>query len=94
MRFEWDAGKARSNAAKHGITFDEAATVFTDPTGLLMPDPEHSSEAEDRAVLLGYSDRLRLLVVVHVEFSNETIRIISARRATNRESEQYHRRLA
>ena len=94
MKFIWDPGKATANAAKHGITFDEAATVFLDPAGLLMADPDHSSEHEDRAILLGYSDRSRLLLVVHVEQQSETIRIISARRATNKESLHYHQRLS
>lgn len=92
MKFEWDMDKATANAAKHGITFDEAATVFYDPSGLLIADPDHST-IEERALLLGYSDRSRLLLVVHVEHDAEFIRIISARRATHTESLHYHRRL-
>lgn len=88
LRFEWDASKARDNIAKHGgVTFEEAATVFEDPFSLTIPDPQHS-EHEDRFVLLGLSERQRLLVVVHTERS-DTIRIISARLATRYERSKY-----
>ena len=89
IRFEWDPKKARSNETKHGVSFDEAATAFSDDMGLIIPDPDHS-EDEDRFVLLGLSSALRLLVVVHCyRESEEVIRIISARKATKMETRHY-----
>lgn len=91
LRFEWDALKARSNAAKHGITFEEAATIFADPLTRTIHDDRHSTENEDRWITLGYSSRGRLLVVVHVDPDDLTIRLISARAATARERRAYER---
>ncbi len=89
MRFEWDDRKARFNERKHGISFDEAETVFYDENARLLYDTEHSSE-EDRYILLGMSDLLSLLVVCHVyKEDEETIRIFSARKANKREQQQY-----
>lgn len=89
LRFEWDPRKAAANKAKHGVTFDEAATVFSDELALFMDDPEHSND-EDRFVLMGVSSSVRLLVVVQAYRENdETVRIISARRANSRERSQY-----
>ena len=85
--FEWDSGKAAGNARKHGVTFDEASTVFGDPLALLMPDPDHS-EGEERYLLLGMSTRQRLLVVGFAERQPRT-RLVSARRATPRERRRY-----
>jgi uncharacterized DUF497 family protein len=85
--FEWHATKAAANARQHGVTFDEASTVFADPLALLMPDPDHS-ESEERYVLLGMSTRLRLLVVAFSERPPRT-RLISARRATRSERRRY-----
>ena len=85
--FEWDAEKAESNRRKHRVTFDEAATVFGDPLSLLMPDPDHSVH-EQRYVLLGISNRRRLLVVAHAERPPRT-RLISARPATRKERRLY-----
>ncbi len=85
--FEWDPRKAASNAKKHGLGFEEAATAFADPLSMTVPDPDHSDE-EDRFVLLGLSFRGRLVVVVHSE-RGEAIRIISARFATARERMSY-----
>lgn len=85
--FEWDSQKARRNVRKHGVTFDEASTVFGDPLAILMPDPDHS-EAEQRYVLLGMSNRRRLLVVAFAERPPRT-RLISARRATRQERRRY-----
>ena len=87
LQFEWDSRKAASNLAKHGIPFEEAATVFGDPLGRIVGDPRHSSE-EERFVLLGSSREERLLAVMFVD-RGETIRIISARRATRRERRDY-----
>ena len=92
MNFEWDENKAATNQQKHGITFQEAATVFQDEDALQIFDPDHS-EAEDRFVLLGMSSILRILVVCHCYRANDdVIRIISARKATRNESSTYKRR--
>ena len=85
--FEWDSAKATTNVRKHGVTFDEASTVFGDPLALLMPDPDHS-EGEERYVLLGMSTQQRLLVVAFAERPPRT-RLISARRAVRRERRRY-----
>ena len=85
--FEWDTEKAAVNTRKHGVTFDEASTVFGDPLGILIPDPDHSV-AEHRYLLLGMSNRQRLLVVAHAERPPRT-RLISARRATPKERRTY-----
>lgn len=80
MTFEWDAGKAKANLRKHGVSFEEAKTVFGDPLGRIADDLRHSHQ-EDRFVLLGFSEHQRLLAVMFAE-RGEAIRIISARRAT------------
>jgi uncharacterized protein len=88
-RFTWDRRKDAANQRKHGISFAEAETVFLDDEARLLDDPEHSM-AEDRFILLGLSQALRLLIVVHCyRASDAEIRIISARRATRPESRQY-----
>ena len=92
MNFEWDENKAATNQQKHGVTFQEAATVFQDEDALQIFDPDHS-EAEDRFILLGMSSILRILVVCHCYRANDdVIRIISARKATRNESSTYERR--
>ena len=89
IRFEWDRAKAALNRRKHGVSFEEAQTVFYDEHAIDFFDPDHS-DREDRFVMLGVSFRLRLLVVCHcVRESLSVIRIISARKATHREAEQY-----
>ncbi|MCL2557938.1 MAG: BrnT family toxin [Treponema sp.] len=89
MRIVWDKNKGLTNARKHGISFDEAKTVFRDPCALLIADPDHS-ESEDRFVILGLSKAPRLLVVCHCYKENDdTIRIFSARKATRNEAEFY-----
>lgn len=85
--FEWDSRKAEINARKHGVTFDEATTAFGDPLGLLMLDPDHS-HIEERYLLLGMSNRQRLLVVAFAERPPRT-RLISARRAAPGERKRY-----
>ena len=87
LRFEWDRRKAARNLAKHGLSFDEASTVFADGLSLTIADPDHSEE-EDRWIIIGQSNRGRLLVVVHTEDDN-TVRIISAREAEKRERVKY-----
>ena len=89
LTFSWDDRKERENRRKHGVSFEEAATAFADERARLRRDPEHS-RAEDRFILLGFSVKLRLLVVVHAYRKGEgEIRIISARKATRNEREQY-----
>jgi len=85
--FEWDPRKAESNVRKHGVTFDEAATVFGDPLSLLMPDPDHSLN-EERYLVLGMSNQQRLLVVAFAERPPHT-RLISARPITPLERRRY-----
>ncbi len=87
LEFTWDERKATSNRRKHRIDFHEAATVFGDPRSLTVDDPGHSFE-EPRYFTLGRSSRGRLLAVAHTEIE-DVIRIISARRASRREAEQY-----
>ena len=87
LRFEWDERKAAANAAKHGISFVEAATAFGDPLSITIEDLG-DFDAEQRFVLLGTTHHGKLVVVVHTE-RGDSIRIISARRATRREREQY-----
>jgi uncharacterized protein len=87
LLFEWDYEKAHSNVAKHGVSFDEASTAFWDTLSKTIRDPLHS-EDEDRFVLIGYSYRNRLIVVVHTE-RGERIRIISARLAASAERKRY-----
>jgi uncharacterized DUF497 family protein len=88
LTFEWDGAKSVSNRKKHGVSFEEAVTVFEDPFGRLIADPDHSSE-EDRYVLLGVSISSRLLVVCHCIRPHDSIRVISARRADKRERSVY-----
>jgi len=89
LRFIWDHQKATSNKRKHGVTFSEAATVFTDENAVEYPDPDHSEE-EERFIILGLSAGLRVLVVCYCFRHNQaTIRIISARKATPKEIRWY-----
>lgn len=91
ISFEWDENKNSINRRKHGISFEEAQTVFYDTEALVIDDPEHSEE-EDRFIILGLSNRLNLLVVCHCYRESDTvIRIISARKATKNESGYYGR---
>ena len=86
-RFEWDQSKAASNIRKHGVSFDEAQSVFLDPYALTILDDRHST-AEERLVTVGMSGKKRLLVVVHTERGGR-IRLISARKATRIERRYY-----
>ena len=87
MIYEWDPEKAKRNLRDHGVSFEEAATVFLDPLAMTYPDPDLSNE-EDREITIGYSANQRLLFVSHVQRSNRT-RIISSRKATRRERKQH-----
>lgn len=87
LRFEWDANKALANARKHGVRFEEAVTVFRDPLALIFDDEDHSDE-ELREIIIGHSERNRLLLVCFTE-RNDSVRITSARKATRRERRDY-----
>jgi uncharacterized protein len=87
VRFEWDSEKAAESLRKHGVSFDEAATVFFDPLSMTIPDPEHSI-GERRFITMGGSSTGRVLVVAHTE-RGSTIRIISARSASASERKRY-----
>jgi uncharacterized protein len=87
VRFEWNAEKAAGNLRKHGVSFDEAASVFFDPLSATGSDPDHSGE-ERRFVTFGMSASGRLLLVAHTE-QDDAIRIITARQATRAEREIY-----
>ena len=91
LHFEWDPAKSKVNLAKHGVSFEEATTVFYDNRAVEFYDGD-SSEWEDRFLLLGISAKLRLLVICHCyRASDSVIRIISARKATKNESKFYRR---
>ena len=89
LRFSWDGRKNKTNQKKHGISFDEAQTVFFDENAVEFFDPDHSKN-EDRFIMLGLSYRLRILVVCHcLRKDDSEIRIISARKATKKEQKVY-----
>ncbi len=88
LAFEWDDKKSASNKKKHGVSFDEAKSIFTDQFARLIADPDNSNE-EDRFILLGTSIHSRLLVVCHCIRMTDSIRIISARKADKKEREIY-----
>ena len=85
MRFVWDEPKADANARKHGVTFEEASTVFLDPLALIIQDPGHPENAR----IIGLSASLRMLLAVFVEQGEDVLRLISARRATRHERKRY-----
>ena len=87
LEFEWDPAKAEENSRQHGITFEEAATVFGDPLARIFDDPEHSLD-EPREIIVGYSERHRLLLVSFTDRA-PTVRIISARSATRGERQRH-----
>jgi len=87
LKFEWNPNKAKKNIEKHGVSFDEAATVFSDPLSMTYDDPDHSY-SEKRYIIIGTSHLGKLLFVSHVE-KNDIIRIISARHLTRKERKQY-----
>jgi uncharacterized DUF497 family protein len=92
LRFEWDKRKEKANVKKHGISFDEARTVFYDENAIQFFDPDHSDD-EDRFILLGISLRLRIVVVCHCFRESDTVvRLISARKADSDEENEYWRR--
>ena len=85
MHFSWDPQKAASNSLKHGISFEEAETVFDDPLAIVVPDAVHAW----RWLIVGLSERRRALVVVHEEISESEVRLVSARKATAHERRRY-----
>jgi len=87
LKFEWDPAKAKRNSRKHNVTFEEAGTVFGDPLSATILDPDHSDD-EDRFIIIGRSNRGRLLMVAHTE-RNDGIRIINARQLSSIERRQY-----
>jgi uncharacterized DUF497 family protein len=87
LTFSWDSSKASQNARKHGVSFEEASTVFGDPLSITVHDPDHSVD-EQRFVTIGTSFRSRTLVVVHAD-EGDRIRLVSARPATKREKRAY-----
>ena len=91
LTFEWDSRKARSNFAKHGVSFEAASTVFGDPRSLTIADPDHSA-MEHRQITMGKAYNGKLLVVVHTE-RGDNIRLISARRANRREQKSYEEKV-
>ena len=91
LRFEWDEAKSRQNIRKHGVSFEEAQTVFLDDHAIRFYDPDHSRD-KDRFIMLGMSFKLRALVVCHCFRENAAaIRIISARKANRQEAKHYGR---
>ncbi|MBI2890263.1 MAG: BrnT family toxin [Nitrospirae bacterium] len=91
LSFEWDEAKNRANIRKHGVSFEEAQTVFLDENAVRFFDPDHSQD-EDRFIMLGMSFKLGVLVVCHCfRKSDDVIRIISARKANRREETAYWR---
>jgi uncharacterized DUF497 family protein len=87
VTYEWDPAKAAANVRKHGVSFEEAASVFLDHAALTFADPDHS-EDEERAITIGRSAHQRIVLVCHTEREGR-LRIISARPATRREQDQY-----
>ena len=88
IKFEWNLSKARANLKKHGVSFEEAQSVFFDENAIQFFDSEGSVE-EERFLMLGLSENSRILLVCHCEREDEVIRIISARRATAKERKHY-----
>lgn len=89
MRFDWDEEKARSNRRKHGVSFEEAKTVFEDPLAAIFEDDRHSAE-ERREIIIGHSDKRQLLLVFFTE-RPQAIRIFSVRRPTKKEHKDYEK---
>jgi len=86
LQFEWDSKKAEANKVKHGVSFEEAITVFADPLARIFEDPEHS-ETERREIIIGHSNKRNLILVTFVE--DDRVRLISARKATRTERKDY-----
>lgn len=89
MKFEWDNQKAKINCKQHKVSFEEACTVFSDPLARIFDDESHSAPDEQREIIIGHSQKQRLLLVCFTERRLQSIRIISAREATNKEQKDY-----
>ena len=89
LKFSWDLAKAKSNLEKHGISFEEAATIFADTLAITILDPDHGEGEEIREITIGQTARCRIAVVSHTD-RDRKIRIISARKADRSESKQYN----
>ena len=87
MIYEWDPKKAKTNLRKHGVSFEEATTVFLDPLAITFPDPDHSDD-DDREITIGMTTKHRIVFVSHCPRADRT-RIIGARRTTRKERKQY-----
>jgi len=87
VNYEWDASKAKTNLRKHGVSFEEASTVFLDPLAITFPDPDHSDE-DDREITIGLTTKNRVVFVSHCPRGDRTL-IIGARRTTRKERKQY-----
>jgi len=92
MKFAWDDNKAEANLKKHKVSFEEASTVFSDPLAAIFADDEHSSPGELREIIIGISDRKRLLLTSFTERAT-VIRIISSRPATKHEQSDYEKNI-
>ena len=96
IKFDWDENKNVTNIEKHKVSFEESSTTFYDDDAIILDDPDHSDESEERFLLIGISVRLNLLIVSHCyrneDEDNETIRIISARKANKHETNKYFER--
>jgi uncharacterized DUF497 family protein len=88
LQFEWDPEKAKKNLKKHGVSFEEASTIFDDPQFISFLDEEHSTD-EERHITIGMSDKIHLVMAAHTERKN-LIRLISARKATKNEEKFYN----
>lgn len=91
IEFEWDDTKAKRNVLKHGVSFEEASTIFADGLSVTIDDPLHARPGEDRFVTMGMSNRGKILVVVHAD-RGDAVRIISARPATRKERQNHEER--
>ncbi len=89
IQFEWDKNKAKTNLKKHKVSFDEACTVFSDPLALIFDDEEHSTLEELREIIIGNSEKRRVLLTGFTERTEDIVRIISSRCATNHERKDY-----
>ncbi|MCI5220909.1 MAG: BrnT family toxin [Candidatus Electrothrix sp. LOE2] len=91
LQFEWDKNKADSNLKKHKVSFEEASSVFRDPLALIFDDEDHSTPEESREIIIGNSDKNRMLLISYTERIENTIRIISSRLATKHERRDYEK---
>lgn len=89
LQFEWDKNKAQTNLKKHKVSFEEACSVFNDPSALIFDDEEHSTPEELREIIIGNSEKRRLLLTCFTERAENIVRIISSRRATKHERKDY-----